>query len=49
MAEKKGKYEFDDKLKEGADKLGKEIKETGHEIKEDFHDLGSKIKKKVKD
>ena len=36
MTEDKGKYEFDDKLKEGAQKFGDEIK-----------GLGSKIKKKM--
>jgi hypothetical protein len=36
MAEKKGKYEFDDKIKEGAKKVGEEIKETGGTSRKDF-------------
>lgn len=47
MAEKKGKFEFDDKLKEGAKKVGSEIKEHGGELKKDIVGVGSKIKKKI--
>jgi hypothetical protein len=47
MAEKKGKFEFDDKLKAGAQKAGAEIKEHGGELKKDIVDAGSKIKKKI--
>jgi hypothetical protein len=47
MSEKKGKFEFDDKLKEGVHKAGEEIKEHGGELKKDITGLGSKIKKKV--
>lgn len=47
MVEKKGKFEFDDKLKEGAKKAGQDIKEGGAEIKKDISGLGSKIKKKL--
>jgi len=48
MAEKKGKYEFDDKLKDGAKKVGGEIKEAGGELKKDLSEAVDKIKKKIK-
>jgi hypothetical protein len=47
MVENKGKYEFDDKLKEGAHKFGDEIKEHGGDLKKDMSDFGSKMKKKI--
>lgn len=34
MAEKKGRFEFDDKLKEGAKKVGGEVKEGAEKIGE---------------
>lgn len=48
MAEKKGKFEFDDKLKEGAKKVGSELKETGGEMKKDLGEFGSRVKGKLK-
>lgn len=48
MAEKKGKFEFDDKLKAGAKKAGAEIKEHGGELKKDISEAGAKLKKKIK-
>jgi hypothetical protein len=57
MTAKKGKFEFDDKMKDGAKKAGQDIKEgggdlidgakkAGHEVKEDISELGGKMKKK---
>ncbi|OPY33152.1 MAG: hypothetical protein A4E32_00826 [Methanomassiliicoccales archaeon PtaU1.Bin124] len=48
MAEKKGRFEFDDKLKEGAKKAGSEIKEHGGELKKDIVGAGHKVKEKLK-
>ena len=48
MAEKKGKFEFDDKLKAGVHKAGEELKEHGGELKKDISEAGSKLKKKIK-
>jgi hypothetical protein len=60
MTAKKGKFEFDDKMKDGAKKAGQDIKEgggdlidgvkkAGHELKEDISELGGKTKKKPKE
>jgi len=48
MAEKKGKFKFDDDLKEWASKVGAELKKTGSEMKKDLGELGSKVKGKLK-
>jgi hypothetical protein len=48
MAEKKGRFEFDDKLKDGAKKVGAEVKEHGGELKKDLSEAGDKLKKKLK-
>jgi hypothetical protein len=42
MTAKKGKFEFDDKMKDG-------VKKAGHELKEDISELGGKTKKKPKE
>ena len=47
MAEKKGRFEFDDKIKEGAKKAGGEIKEHGGELKKDVVQAGHKVKEKL--
>ena len=44
MAEKKGKFEFDDKMKEGAKKAGQDIKEGGGDLVDGAKKVGREIK-----
>ncbi len=49
MAEKKVKFEFDDKLKEEARKVGEEVKEHGGELKKDITDIGGEVNRRSMD
>lgn len=44
MAEKKGKFEFDDKMKEGAKKAGQDIKKGGGDLVDGAKKVGNDIK-----